>query len=63
MLVRAFGASAFGLRGRIPMEAAQMNVHHAPVSRADRDITRAIRTPIIPSLAKKRGAPMRPSNV
>ena len=29
MPVRAFGASAFGLRGGIPMEAAQTNVYHA----------------------------------
>ena len=36
MLVRASGASAFGLRGGIPMEAAQTNVYHvhAPASRA-----------------------------
>ena len=63
MLVRAFGASAFGLRGRIPMEAAQLqtNVYHAPASRAN--ITRLIRTPITHSLAKKRGAPMPPSKV
>ena len=41
MLVRAFGASAFGLRGGIPMEAAQTNVYHAPASRAN--ITRSTR--------------------
>ena len=40
MLVGAFGASAFGLRGGIPMEAAQTNVYHAPASRGD--ITRSI---------------------
>ena len=61
MLVRAFGASAFGLRGRIPMEAAQTNVYHAPASRSD--IMRSIRLPIIHSLAKKRGASMPPSKV
>ena len=61
MLVRAFGASAFGLRGGIPMEAAQTNVYHAPASRAG--ITRSIRLPITHSLAKKRGAPMPPSKV
>ena len=63
MLVRAFGASAFGLRGgiRIPMEAAQMNVYHTPASRAG--ITRSIRIPIAHSLAKKCGAPMPPSKI
>ena len=61
MPVRAFGASAFGLRGGIPMEAAQKNAYHAPASRAD--ITRSIRIPITHSLAEKRGAPMPPSNV
>ena len=61
MLVRAFGASAFGLRGGIPMEAAQTNVYHAPASRAG--ITRSIRLPIIHSRVKKRGAPMPPSKV
>ena len=59
MLVRAFGASAFGLRGGIPMEAAQTNVYHAPASRAG--ITRSIILPITQSLAKKRGASMPPS--
>ena len=46
MLVRAFGASAFGLRGGIPMhmEAAETNVYHAPEPRAR--ITRPIRIPI-----------------
>ena len=41
MLVGAFGASAFGLRGGIPMEAAQlqMSLYRAPASRAD--ITRS----------------------
>ena len=36
MLVGAFGASAFGLRGGIPMEpeAAQMSLYRAPASRA-----------------------------
>ena len=52
MLVGAFGASAFGLRGGIPMEAAQTNVYHAPASRAG--ITRSIGLPITHSLAKKR---------
>ena len=61
MLVRAFGASAFGLRGGIPMEAAQANVYHAPASRAD--ITRSIQIHTIRPLAKKRGAPMPPSKV
>ena len=32
MLVQAFGASTFGLRGGVPMEAAQTNVDHAPAS-------------------------------
>ena len=59
MLVGAFGASAFGLRGGIPMEAAQTNVYHAPASRAS--ITRSIRIHIIHSLAKKRGASRPPS--
>ena len=39
MLVGAFGASAFGLRGGIPMEAAQTSLYRAPESRAD--ITRS----------------------
>ena len=34
MLVGAFGASAFGLRGGIPMEAAQTRLHRTPASRA-----------------------------
>ena len=36
MLVGAFGASAFGLRGGIPMEAAQTSssLYRAPESRA-----------------------------
>ena len=53
MLVRAFGASAFGLRGGIPMEATQTNVYHAPASRAC--IMRSIKIPVTHSLAKKRG--------
>ena len=63
MLVGAFGASAFGLRGGIPMEAAQTNVYHAPASRAG--ITRSTRIPMSHghSLAKKRGASMPPSKV
>ena len=61
MLVRAFGASAFGLRGGIPMEAAQTVVYHAPASRAG--ITRPIRLPINHSLGKGRGAPMPPLKV
>ena len=61
MLVGAFGASAFGLRGGIPMEAAQTNVYHAPASRAD--ITRSTRFPMNHPFAKKRGAPMPPSKV
>ena len=61
MLVRAFGASAFGLHGGIPMEAAQTNVYHTPVSHAS--IMRSIKLPITHSLAKKRGAPMPPSKV
>ena len=61
MLVRAFGASAFGLRGGIPMEAAQTSSYHAPASRAD--ITRSFRIPHNYSLAKKRGASMPPSKV
>ena len=55
MLVGAFGASAFGLRGGIPMEAARTNVYHAPASRSD--ITRSIRIPTTHPLAKNRGAP------
>ena len=56
MLVGAFGARAFGLRGGIPMEAAQTSSHHAPASCAD--ITRSVQIPIIRSLTivKKRGA-------
>ena len=61
MLVRAFGARAFGLRGGITMEAAQANVYHAPASRTG--ITRPIRTHTSHSLAKKRGAPSPPSEV
>ena len=63
MLVGASGASAFGLRGGIPMEAAQTSLYRAPASRAD--ITRSIqiRIPIIHSLTKKRGASMPPSKV
>ena len=63
MLVREFGASAFGLRGVIPMEAAQMNVYHAPASRADITCTRSTRIPMNHLLAKKRGASMPPSKV
>ena len=59
MLVRAFGASAFGLRGGIPMEADQTEVYHAPASRAS--ITRSVMLPTTHSLAKKRGASMPPS--
>ena len=58
MLVRAFGASAFGLRGGIPMEGARANVYHARA-----DIDRSARVPINNPLAKKRGAPMPPSEV
>ena len=39
MLVGAFGAGAFGLRGGIPMEAAQTRLYRATASRAD--ITRS----------------------
>ena len=39
MLVGAFSASAFGLRGGIPMETAQTSLYHAPASRAN--ITRS----------------------
>ena len=58
MLVGAFGASAFGLRGGIPMEAAQTSLYRAPASRAD--ITRSKLLPITHSLmiTKKRGASM-----
>ena len=52
MLMRAFGASAFGLRGGIAMEAAQANVYHALASCAG--ITGSIRIPINHSLDKKR---------
>ena len=57
MLVGGPSARAFGLRirGGIPMEAAQTNVYHAPVSRAS--TTRSIRIHTIHSLAKNRGAP------
>ena len=34
MLVWAFGASAFGLRGGIPMKAAQTSLYRTPASRA-----------------------------
>ena len=61
MLVGAFGASAFGLRGGIPMEAAQTSVYDAPASRAS--ITRSIRIHITHPLAKKRGAPRPPSKM
>ena len=61
MLVQVFGASAFGLRSGIPMEAAQTNVYRAPTSRAD--ITRLIRILLNNLLAKKRGASMPPSKV
>ena len=65
MLVRAFGASVFGLpwRGGIPMEAAQTNVYHAPKPASCVDITRSTRIPMNHPLAKKRGAPMPPSKV
>ena len=61
MLVGAFGASAFGLRGGIPMEAAQTSLYRAPASRAD--IMRSIQIHIKHSLTKKRGASMPPSKV
>ena len=61
MLVRAFDATAFGLRGEIPMEAAQTNVYHAPASRAG--ISRSTRIPMNHPLAKKRGASVPPSKV
>ena len=61
MLVGAFGASAFGLRGGIPMEAAQTSLYRAPASRAD--IARSNRLPITHSLTKKRGASMPPLKV
>ena len=65
MLVRAFGASAFGLRGGIPMhmEAAQANVYHAPAPRAMASIAHSARPPMNRPLAKKRGAPMPPSKL
>ena len=53
MLVRAFGVRAFGLRGEIPMEAAQTKFYHAPAPRAD--IKRSIRIHTTHQLAKKRG--------
>ena len=56
MLDRAFGASAFGLRGGIPMEAAETSLYRAPASRAD--MTRSIQIPKVRSLAKKCGASM-----
>ena len=63
MLVRAFAASVFSLRGGILME----NVYHAPrpASRARMPIfnTRSTRIPMDHPLAKKRGAPMSPSKV
>ena len=63
MLVGAFGASSFGLRGGIPMEAAQTIavLYRAPSSRAD--FTRSIQIPINHSLTKKRGASIPPSKV
>ena len=63
MLVRAFGARAFGLPRGIPMEAAQTNVYHAPASISRADITRSIQIYTTHPLAKKRGAPMPPSKV
>ena len=57
MLVRAFGASTFGLRGGIPMEAAHTSVYHAPASCSS--ITRSIRIHTTYSLAKKCGVPSR----
>ena len=42
MMFRAFSASAFGLRGGIPMEAAQTNVYHAPACASRTGITRSI---------------------
>ena len=61
MPVRAFGASTFGLRGGIPMEAAQANIYHAPESRVG--TTRPTRISMNHQLSKKRGAPMPPSEV
>ena len=61
MLVQTFGASVFGLRGGIPMQAAQTNVYHVPASRAN--ITRSARLHMTHSLAKKCGASMPPSKV
>ena len=61
MLVGAFGASAFGLRGGIPMEAAQTSLYRAPASHANN--TRSIQIPISHSPTKKRGASMPPSKV
>ena len=58
-LGRAFAVGACGLRGGIPMEAAQMNVYRAPASRAN--IMRSIRILMHTTrpLAKKGGAPVR----
>ena len=56
MMVGAFGASAFGLRGGIPMEAAQTSLHRAPASRTG--ITRSTQMRINHSLAKKRRVPV-----
>ena len=54
MLVGAFGAIGFSLRGRIPMKAAQKNVYPALASRTN--ITRSSRIPMNRPLTKKRGA-------
>ena len=62
MLVRAFSASAFGLRGG-RSDVAQTKVYHAPAPRTDRDISRPTRIPMNNPPAKKRWAPMPPSEV
>ena len=67
MLVGAFGASAFGLRGGIPMEAAQTSLYRAPAAasraRAGIQVTRSTQMPIARSLAKKSAASMPPPKV
>ena len=65
MLVGVPIAHAFGLRGGIPMKAAQTNVYHAPASRACRHYAIDLNTYVHTnhSLAKKCGAPRLHSNV
>ena len=65
MRVGGASASAFGLRGGIPMDAAQADVYHAPrpESRAGADIARSFWIHTTHPLAKAHGAPRPPSKV